>query len=449
MITAEQLGSFHFKQDYGLRLAYVAGAMVKGIASPELVIRMGQAGMLAFYGAGGMGQEQIEAAITRIASSLVTGQAYGVNLLANPARPEEDAATVALLLRLGVRNVEASAYLQVSPALVRFRLHGATLDGQGRAQAANRIIAKLSRPQVARQFLQPAPQYMVDQLLAQGLLTTDEAALAGQLPLASDICVEADSGGHTDMGVMAVLLPAMVRLRDQFQQQYGYARPPRVGSGGGIGTPEAVACAFLLGADFIVTGSINQCTVEAGISDAVKDLLQEMDVSDTAYAPAGDMFELGARIQVLKKGLLFPARASRLYELWRNHGGLEQIDAGVRREIQEKYFHRSFEEVYAETAAYYQHAEPAELARAERHAKVKMALVFRWYFVHSMRLAMAGSAEQRTDYQIHTGPALGAYNQWVKGSVLEDWRQRRVAQIAEQLMQAGADYMQGRFRLFL
>ena len=69
----------------------------------------------------------------------------------------------------------------------------------------------------------------------------------------------------------------------------------------GIGTPEAAAAAFLLGAEFIGTGSINQCTVEAGTSDSVKDLLQEANVQDTSYAPAGDMFEAGARVQVLKK----------------------------------------------------------------------------------------------------------------------------------------------------
>lgn len=77
----------------------------------------------------------------------------------------------------------------------------------------------------------------------------------------------------------------------------------RVGAAGGIGTPEAAAAAFILGADFIVTGSINQCTVEAGTSEIVKDLLQEINVQDTEYAPAGDMFELGAKVQVLKKGL--------------------------------------------------------------------------------------------------------------------------------------------------
>ena len=40
MITAEQLGSRQFRAAHGVRYAYVAGSMVKGIASEELVMRM-------------------------------------------------------------------------------------------------------------------------------------------------------------------------------------------------------------------------------------------------------------------------------------------------------------------------------------------------------------------------------------------------------------------------
>ncbi|WP_114857240.1 PfaD family polyunsaturated fatty acid/polyketide biosynthesis protein [Azospirillum brasilense] len=448
MITPQTLGSAAFRSDYGLRLAYVTGAMVKGIASADLVIQVGKAGALGFFGAGGVRRPAVEAAILRIREGLADGQAFGVNLLANPARPGEEMEMVDLLLRHGVRNAEASAYTRITPALLKFRLTGARKDGQGGAAAVNRVIAKISRPEIAQLFLRPAPEAMVTRLVEQGHLTPDEAALAQHLPVASDLCVESDSGGHTDMGVMSVLLPAMIRLRDDAQEQFRYARPVRVGAAGGIGTPEAAACAFLLGADFIVTGSINQCTREAGTSDAVKDILQGLGVQDTAYAPAGDMFEMGSKIQVMKKGVFFPTRANKLYDLWRTHGALDRIDGATRREIQEKYFRRGFDEVYREIRDHYLRAAPEEIERAERNPKVKMALIFRWYFVHSMRLALAGDRDQRVDYQVHTGPALGAFNQWVKGSPLEDWRHRRVAVVAEHLMEACADCLNRQVRLF-
>ena len=200
-----------------------------------------------------------------------------------------------------------------------------------------------------------------------------------------------------------------------------------------------------MGADYIVTGSINQCTVEANTSDAVKDLLQQMNVQDTDYAPAGDLFEIGARVQVLKKGLFFPARANKLYDLYRQYNSLDEIDEKTRKLIQEKYYHRSFEEIYQEVRS---HHPPEEIAEAEQNPKRKMAMIFKWYFVHSTRVALGGNQEYKVDYQIHSGPALGAFNQWVKGTPLEDWRNRHVDEIGEKMLKETAELLQQRFLSF-
>lgn len=96
----------------------------------------------------------------------------------------------------------------------------------------------------------------------------------------------------------------------------------RVGAAGDIGTPEA--------AEFILTGSINRCTIEAGTSDEIKAVLAKLNVQDTDYAPVGDLFEIAAKVQVMKKGVFFPARANKLFELWRNYNPWEEIDAKTR-----------------------------------------------------------------------------------------------------------------------
>jgi trans-AT polyketide synthase/acyltransferase/oxidoreductase domain-containing protein len=67
-----------------------------------------------------------------------------------------------------------------------------------------------------------------------------------------------------------------------------------------------------------------------------------------------------------------------------------------------------------------------------------MALIFRWYFGYSTRLALNGDKDSRVDYQVHCGPALGAFNQWVKGTALEDWRMRNVDEIGRKLMTEAA-----------
>jgi trans-AT polyketide synthase, acyltransferase and oxidoreductase domains len=232
-----------------------------------------------------------------------------------------------------------------------------------------------------------------------------------------------------------------LELRDRMMQRYGFAKRIRVGAAGGIGTPQAAAAAFVMGADFILTGSINQCTVEAGTSDMVKDILQGLRIQDTEYVPAGDMFEIGAKCQVVKRGSLFPARANKLYELYRRYASLEEIEAATRQQIQEKYFKRSFGEVWEETRAYYQRAFPEALREIESNPKRMMALIFRWYFVHTTRLALQGRAQERVDFQIHCGPAMGSLNQWLEGTEYESWRNRHVVQLGETLMSGTARFL--------
>lgn len=444
-IEGRTLGSSSFRSAYGLRYAYVAGSMYKGIASKELVVRMGKAGMLSFLGTGGLRLEVIEHAIRYIQSELSTGQPYGMNLIYNLVKPSLERDTIDLYLRHGVTNIEASAYMQMTSALVYFRVKGLSKVGP-QTRINHRILAKVSRPEVAQLFLSPPPARILKDLQHSGDITPAQASLAATVPMADDICVEADSAGHTDMGVASVLIPTIVRLRDTLKKEHGYPQHIHIGGAGGIGSPESAAAAFVLGAEFILTGSINQCTVEAGMSDAVKDMLQGCNIQDTSYAPAGDMFELGAKVQVLKRGVFFPARANKLYDLWQRYDSVDDIDAKTRKQIEDKFFGRTLDEVYAETKEFYLRDDPSTIEKAEQSSKHKMALLFRWYFIHSMRLALKGQVDQRVDFQIHCGPAMGAFNQWVKGTSLEDWRNRHVDRIGEKLMNETAELLDQRLK---
>ncbi|MFF8190054.1 ACP S-malonyltransferase [Streptomyces bobili] len=445
-LTPERLGSAAFRADYGVRYAYLAGSMYKGIASTELVARMARAGLLGYFGTGGLRTERIEAAIATLRGELGPDGSFGMNLLHALHDPELEETTVRLFLRHGVRFVEASGFTRPTRALVLYRLSRAHRDGAGRAVAPNRLLAKVSRPEVATAFMEPAPEELVRSLLADGLLSAAEAEAGRALPLAGEVCAEADSGGHTDAAVAYTLMPAMTGLRDRIVAERGYPDGIRIGAAGGLGAPEGLAAAFVLGADFVVTGSVNQCTPQAGTSDTVKDLLAQADVQDTGYAPAGDMFEIGARVQVLWRGTLFAARANKLYQVYRQYDGLESIDAKLRRTIEEGWFRRDLEQVWKETREYYLRVgRPQEVERAERDPKHRMALVFRWYFVHSTRMAMRGDPAERVNYQIHTGPAIGAFNRFAAGTALADWRNRHVDAVAEALMAGAAQVLRDRF----
>lgn len=366
-----RLGNEDFKKDYNIQYAYMTGSMYRGIASEQMVIKAAKAGMLGFFGTGGLSIERIGQAIGTIRSALRQGETFGMNLLHHMMSPDKEVRMIDLYLKNGIHLIEASAFMGITPALVIYRAKGLSRNHDGSVSVQNRIIAKVSRPEVAEAFLSPAPAHVLERLVSDNRLTAGEAA----------------------------------------------------------------AAAFLLGAEFIGTGSINQCTVEAGTSDSVKDLLQEANVQDTSYAPAGDMFEAGARVQVLKKGLFFPARANKLFDLYRQYNSLDEIDEKTKTLIEEKYFQRSFEEVYEQLK---RDKSPAQIAKAEQNPKHKMAMVFKWYFSHTTRLALEGKSESKIDYQIHCGPALGAFNQWVKGTPLENWRNRHVDLIGKQLMEETA-----------
>jgi trans-AT polyketide synthase/acyltransferase/oxidoreductase domain-containing protein len=440
-LSSETLGSEEFKKAYNLKYSYITGGMYRGIASEEIIIKMAKAGMMGFFGTGGLSLEEIESAICNIQKNISNNEAYGMNLLYNPGDQNYEKSIIDLCLKYNVRNIEAAAFFNATLPLAKFRVKGLSRDKNGTIVEKNKIIGKVSRPEVAEALLSPAPEKIINKLLEQGEISNEEASLSKEIPIVSDICIEADSGGHTDQGVAYVLMPAIINLRDRMMEKYNYKTKVRVGAAGGIGTPAAAAAAFILGADFIVTGSINQCTIEAKTSNEVKDLLEAINVQDTEYAPAGDMFELGAKVQVLKKGVFFPARANKLYDFFKLYNSLDDINEQEKKRIQDKWFKRSFEEVYNDCKLFYPEE---EIKRAESNPKHKMTLIFKWYFSYSTQLALNGDIENKVDFQIHCGPSLGAFNQWVKGTELESWKKRHVDEIAFKLLDETANLLNKR-----
>ncbi|MFF9780636.1 ACP S-malonyltransferase [Streptomyces nigrescens] len=439
---AAALGSPVFRRRMGVRHAYAVGGMYRGIASAEMVVRLGRQRMLGFLGTGGLPLPEIEQGVKEVQHGLADGQPYGVNVLADHDDPAAERALVDLLMRHGVPVIEASAFMQMTPALVLYRARGLRRGADGRTVCDHHIVAKVSRPEVAEQFMAPAPGPLLERLRRENALTDEQAELARTVPMSHDITIEADSGGHTDGGVATVLMPAMLQLRQRAQDRYRYDEPICTGLAGGLGTPAAVAAAFMLGADYVLTGSINQCTVESGISDEVKDMLEDVGIADTAYAPAGDMFEFGAKVQVLRKGVFFPTRANKLFSLYSHHDGLDEIPGKTRSLLERTYFGKSVEEVWDEVRAYLRsQGRDADIARADADPKQKMALVFRWYFFHSTRLAMNGDGTGKVNYQVQTGPALGAFNQWVEGTELAPWRHRHVDRIGLRLLDGAAEHI--------
>ncbi len=435
----EWLGDRGFLEAHGLRFPYVAGAMANGIATAEIVVAMARAGMLGFFGAAGLTVDAISAGLDTIEAQLGgTGMAWGSNLIHAPNEPRVEMGTVELYLQRGVTRVSASAYMGLNPMVVRYAYTGLRQRPDGSVIRRNYLFAKISRPEVARRFMSPAPAEIIDGLVAAGHLTADESRLARRLPVAEDITVEADSGGHTDNQTLTALFPTILKLRDDLAEAHGFTRAIRVGAAGGIGTPAAVAAAFQLGAAYVLTGSVNQAAVESGLSPFGKRLLCNADLADVVMAPAADMFELGVKVQVLKRGTMFGVRAQRLYDIYNAHDSLETLPADVRKRLEHEILQSPVEEVWQGCEQFFHERDPAELERAQRDPKHRMALVFRWYLGLSSKWAIRGVDGRQMDYQIWCGPAMGAFNAWVAGSFLEPPAQRTVVQIARNLLEGAA-----------
>ena len=197
-------------------------------------------------------------------------------------------------------------------------------------------------------------------------LTAEAAAWAARNPVAQDVTAEADSGGHTDNRPLVTMLPSFLALRDRCQAEFGYSERLRVGAAGGISTPAAAAAAFAMGAAYVLTGSVNQACREAGTSDAVRAMLAQAQQADVAMAPAADMFEMGVKVQVLKRGTMFAMRAAKLYEAYLAFDGLDAIPAPQRAALERDLFRAPLEAVWERTREFFLKRDPAQVERAER-----------------------------------------------------------------------------------
>lgn len=118
---------------------------------------------------------------------------WGVNLIHSIDSPRVEEELIDLYLAKRVRRVCASAFMSITPAVVRYACQGLRTDDEGGPVRVNHIFAKLSRTEVAREFMSPPPPSMLDGLVSAGKVSRAEAEIAKRVPIAEGITVEADS----------------------------------------------------------------------------------------------------------------------------------------------------------------------------------------------------------------------------------------------------------------
>lgn len=431
--TSIRLGNPYFNDVFKVKFPYVVGEMANGIAGLDLVKSAAKNRLLSFLGTAGLSLEKTASLLDQLKAALGDEYCFGSNIINNITDANYGQRIVDMYIEKNIRLASASAFMDLTLPLVQYASQGLALDEGGNIVRKNILFSKISRVELAEKLMCPAPKEMLIKLVDMGKLTAMEASLAEKVPVSQFVTVEADSGGHTDNRPLTCLLPAVKACAKQMKEKFRYPSGILVGAAGGIGTPSALLAAFAMQADYVLTGSINQCSLEANQSQFVKEMLTHASMTDVMMAPAADMFEQGINVQVLKNPTLFPMRAKKLYHLYSQYDAIECIPANEIMSLK-AIFKIDIEEVWRLCQEYFNKVDPQQMIKANRDPKHKMALIFRWYLGSSSKWAIQGTPDRKQDYQIWCGPAMGAFNDWVKGTPLEKLENRSIVQIAYNLM---------------
>ncbi len=132
--SPENFGTPGFLTHHGVKFPYMAGSMANAISNESLVTALGNAGMLASFGAGGVSPDRLLKGINTIKTQLPDGP-YAFNLIHSPNEPLLEQKAVDLYLENQIQTIEASAFLRLTPTVVEFRVAGLS-QADGKEYAA-------------------------------------------------------------------------------------------------------------------------------------------------------------------------------------------------------------------------------------------------------------------------------------------------------------------------
>jgi len=431
-----------FNIEYGLKYPYLVSGIERGISSKEMIVKCGKEHILSFLGTKKMNIEKVKESIIYIKERLSNGEVYGVNITYDPFDKGLASQIIDLCLEYEVKYIEISGYMNIPDFIIRYKLKNIR-QKNNKVICDNKVFLKTDRLSNLNQWMERMPDEVLNSLVEEKLIKSEERELAKYISIIDAVTINCGEKINTHRNDLLNIIPRVIKIRDYKVKAYNYDNSIYVGAAGNIGTPEAVAISFLLGVDYVSTDLINQCSKEACLSDLTKDLLQQAGIEDTINVPDAEKFEIGGRVQVLKRGVMFPSRANKLYELYRYYESYYQIDEKLRVQMENNYFKKTFDEYFKECKRNL----PAEkIDIIEKDEKKKMALVFKQYLIDSVAYGQDGIEEQRMNFSIYCSPSLGAFNEYCLGGELENWRNRSVTKIAEILMHNSRKFIESKVK---
>ncbi len=413
-----------FCKDMGLKLP-VLGVLPLGLKFRDrLPHELGEKGMLGFASTAWSSRDRLNRLMDEMAE---LKHPWGVEWFHNSwqneaqrmTRMEEIAGKAPAIL---VRSCPAP-----SPEVVLARLRGITEN------RASKVFVRVSLPETAALFSQPAPQSMVEELLKSARLTEAEAQRASSIPLATHIVVD---GGAESRDLMT-LLPAIRRVckGDRI----------RIGIAGSVGTPDALEGVLAMGASFVLFENVFQALEGSSLGSRAQDMVHKMRISDVqkSWFPEGYEFQL--KEDTVRAGTLYCRRAERLHEILASVNLVEELEASQIKELQDRYFQgKELESVLEEAQKTLQPYFPdlCEAARDSDGLRRLNLIAIYWIF---SRLEDAESEEPRDPMNllIRGDGALANLVQWMKSAPAFNRLPTEPAQLLERLCrEAGLEPLQ-------
>ena len=429
------LGNKNFQEVHGVKYSYCVAPFEREVCSPKLVAELAQQGILGFCPVEYMDTHQVNETLTKL-RSLSNGKPYGVGYKYHPHHPDLEEHMLELFVSADVPRLFLSHYVQATKAMVHYRLTGLTANDKGVPQPKHQLFIRVPHTGLAEYFAQPAPQDLIDALVTEGRLTEEEGLLGSKLPLSQDIIVDGDvsrTGGKQDI---VSLFPA---LRHSLRRaKIGRSVEVRVGVAGELATPEAINAAFKMGADFVVTGSVNGLTIEAGGSQARKELLAKAKPEDFVSAPSFEYLDADYRVRVTKFGTMFATKANRMEELYRATDSLDGLTHEGLKFLEQKVFQCSLVEAYDKAEPFLRQWWPNLVEQATTSPKVRASLLLKWFLFESNQWAIDGVQGRQMDYQVRGDGAVGSFNLWRENTEFNDISKISVVQLALNLLKGAA-----------
>ena len=214
----ENIGSGEFKADYHTPYPYIVGSMGNGISSQELVVKLANKGILAYFGSAQLALNEIDKAIETLANQVKTNTAYGVNVVFDPSDISKHQELIDLCLQKQVRHLEISGFNEITEALVEYRVAG-IYEKQNKIVRRNKILAKTANSLMAAELLTSPPSHFIESLLQKGKITRQQARLSQSISMVDDICVEGDGGWRSSNANALILLPQIIHLRNTTKKE--------------------------------------------------------------------------------------------------------------------------------------------------------------------------------------------------------------------------------------